>query len=218
MTASVLAFSVQIGSGGFAIAHLVAERLGYRYYDWEITSEAAARAGVSPNEVIAAERVPGFLERMMRRLGAVSAVSIEGSPAFADPSPAVLTTALQAFTSDDYRQFIEKVVLELAERGDAVIVGHASQYTLRKQSGVLRVLVHGSVQTRAERFATEQDVALQEAIDAVKQSDRDRLELLKRAYRFDLLDAAGYDLTVNTDHIEQDVAAEVIAAAAQSIP
>ncbi len=217
MAASVVAFSVQIGSGGFAIARRVAESLGFRYYDWEITSEAAARAGVSPNEVIAAERVPGFLERMMRRLGTVSAVSVEGSPTFAEPSPAVLTTALQAFTSDDYRQFIEKVVLELAERGEAVIVGHASQHTLRHHAGVLRVLVHGSVQTRAQRFALEQDMAMPEALEAVKQSDRDRRELLKRVFHFEWLDAAGYDLTVNTDSMEPEVTTELIVAASAAI-
>ena len=61
MPASVISFSVETGSGGFAIARRVSDRLGFRYYDWEITSEAAARAGVSPNEVIAAERVPSFL-------------------------------------------------------------------------------------------------------------------------------------------------------------
>src|SRR5687768_8495518 len=104
MTANVIALSVQTGSAGFAIAHQVADQLGYRYYDWEITSEAASRAGVSPNEVIAAERVPGFVERMMRRLGAASAVTVEGSPVFGELSPAAWTTALQSLTSDDYRQ------------------------------------------------------------------------------------------------------------------
>src|SRR4051794_29428583 len=122
MPANVVAMSVQTGSGGFAVAHRVAEGLGFRYYDWEITSEAASRAGVSPTEVIAAERVPGFLERMMRRLGAVSTVSLETSAVFSDPSPDIYSTALQGLTSDDYRQFIEKVVLELGEHGSAVIV------------------------------------------------------------------------------------------------
>ena len=67
MTASVIALSIQAGSGGFAVARHLAEELGYRYYDWEITSEAATRAGVTPSEVAASERVPGFFERMMRR-------------------------------------------------------------------------------------------------------------------------------------------------------
>jgi cytidylate kinase len=218
MPASVVSLSVQTGSGGFAVARRVADRLGFRYYDWEITSEAAARAGVSPNEVIAAERVPSFLERMMHRLGAVSTVSLESSPGFSEPSPATWSTALQSLTSDDYRQFIERVVIELAERGEAVIVGHAGQALLRGKPGVLRVLVHASPEIRTKRLAAEQSIDIERAAALVKQSDKDRRELLKRAYHIDWLDAGAYDLAFNTDCVSLDVATETIVAAAQEIP
>jgi cytidylate kinase len=218
MPANVIALSVQTGSGGFTIAHRTADQLGFRYYDWEITSEAAARAGVTPNEVIAAERVPGFMERMMRRLGAVSTVSLEGSAGFGELSPAMYNTALESLTSDDYRQFIERVVRELADRGDAVIVGHAAQHTLRQQPGVLRVLVYGSAAIRAERLASEQGIDLEKAKTTVKQSDKDRTELLKRLYRFDWLDASMYDLALNTDSLSLDYATEAICTAAREWP
>jgi cytidylate kinase len=217
MAASVVALSVQAGSGGYTIAHHVADRLGFRYYDWEITSEAAARAGVTPNDVIAAERVPGFVERIMRRLGAVSTVSIEGGPTFAEPSPAMWNTVIQSLTSDDYRQFIEKVVVELADRGEAVIVGHAAQSTLHDRPGVLKVLLHGSAKKRAARLAAEQATDLDKAAAAVKQSDKDRGELMKRIYHFDWLDAGMYDLTLNTDHLSAEHAADAIARAAEEM-
>ena len=218
MPASVISFSVETGSGGFAIARRVSDRLGFRYYDWEITSEAAARAGVSPNEVIAAERVPSFLERMMRRLGAVSTVSLETSPGFSEPSPAMWSTAIQSLTSDDYRQFIERVVIELADRGEAVIVGHASQCLLRDKPGALRVLVHGSPLLRTERLAAEQGLDRERAAAMVKQSDKDRRELIKRIHHVDLLNAELYDLCLNTDRVSFDLATETIIAAAQEIP
>jgi len=218
MPATVVTLSVQTGSGGFSVAHRVSDELGFRYYDWEITSEAASRAGVTPNEVIAAERVPGFLERMMRRLGAVSTVSLEGSPGFSDPSPAMWNVAVQSLTSDDYRQFIERVVTELAERGDAVIVGHAAQHTLHKSPGVLKVLVYGSSGVRARRLAIEQGIDIERATSTVKQSDKDRADLLKRVYRFDWLDAGMYDLAINTDNLSLDYATEIVLAATKDWP
>jgi CMP/dCMP kinase len=218
MPATAIAFSVQTGSGGFAVARQVAERLGYRYYDWEITSEAAARAGVSPNEVIAAERVPSFVERMMRRLGAASAVTVEGSPLFGELSPAAWTTAIESMTSDDYRQFIERIVTELADQGDAVIVGHASQYTLKDRPGTLRVLVHGSLQNRTERLAVEQELTLDEARMRIKQSDKDRGELLRRIYHFEWLDAAMYDISFKTDRLSLDYVADAVVSAAKDVP
>lgn len=217
MSATVVALSVQTGSGGFALAHRLAEQLGFRYYDWEITSEAAARAGVSPTDVIAAERVPGFIERVMRRLGAASAVSMDGTSVFADPSPAVWTNAIASLDSDSYRPVVERVVLELAEQGEAVIVGHASQYTLRDNPGVLRVLIHGSPSARAERLAQEQSSDIKRAAELIKQSDKDRSELLKRVYHFNWLDANMYDLTVNTDHLTIDYATDVIVQAAKEL-
>ena len=218
MPADVIALSVQVGSGGYAVAHHVADRLGFRYYDWEITTEAASRAGVSPSDVIAAERVPGFLERMMVRLGAVSAMNVEGSAGFADPSPAVWNTALQSLTSDDYRQVIERVVVELAERGSAVIVGHAGQHILRDRPGVLKVLVYGSEKERTERLAGEQAIDFTKAQAMLKQSDKDRRDLLKRLYHFDWLDSTMYDLTLNTDHLSVDFATETVVAAAAEMP
>lgn len=218
MTASVVALSVQAGSGGFTIAHYVAEQLGLRYYDWEITSEAANRAGVPPAEVRASERVPGFLERMMRRLGAVSTVSIEGGASFADPSPQIWNQAVASLNSDEYRPFIERVVTELADQGNALIVGHAGQYLLRDRPGVLKVFVHGSEPVRAQRLAIEQDTDPQIALANIKQSDKDRADLLKKVYGFNWLDASKYDLTINTDRISVDAAVDAIIAAAKNIP
>lgn len=218
MTANVIALSVETGSAGFAVAHQVTERLGFRYYDWEITTEAAALAGVPPSDVAAAERVPGFFERFMRRLGAASAMSIEGTTGFIDPSPEIWDTALQSLSSDEYRKLIERVVKELAERGDAVIVGHAGQYLLRERPSTLRVLIHGSLAARKQRLALEQNISSDEAEALIKQSDKDRRELLRRLYRFEWTDAAMYDIAINTDRVPPEIAAEAIVSFARHVP
>jgi cytidylate kinase len=217
MPANVITLSVLAGSGGYSIAHHVADRLSLRYYDWEITSEAARRAGVEPSDVIASERVPGFFERMMSRLGAVSAISVEGGAGFADPSPAVWDTALQSFTSDTYRQVIEQVVEELANQGNAVIVGHAGGHILRERGNVLRVFITGSLARRSERLALEQGIDFVKAEGLVKQSDKDRRGLLKSLYNFDWLDSSNYDLTLNTDHLDVDFAADTVVGAAEAM-
>ena len=218
MPANVVALSVETGSAGFAIAHQVADRLGFRYYDWEITTRAAELAGVPPSDVAAAEHVPGFFERFMRRLGAASAMSIEGTTGFIDPSPEIWDTALQTLGSDEYRKLIESVVKELALRGDAVIVGHAGQYLLRERPSTLRVLIHGSLPVRRERLASEQGIAPDEAETMLKQSDKDRRELLRRLYRFEWTDASMYDLAINTDRLPPETAAEAIVSFADHMP
>ncbi len=218
MAAKVIALSVQNGSGGYTIARRVAEELSFRYYDWEITSEAARLAGVPPTDVVAAERVPSFFERTMRRLGAISTMTMEGSPGFAEPSPALWSTALESLTSDDYRQFIEEVVKQLGSTGDAVIVGHAGQHLLRDQPGVLKGFIHGSLPVRAVRHAIEQGISRDEAMKLLTQSDKDRRTLLRAVYHFDWADASAYDLTLNTDSFSEEWAIDAIVSAAREMP
>jgi cytidylate kinase len=212
MTAGVVTFSNQIGANGGAIARAVAEKLRYRYYDWEVLSQAAAEAGVSPEvvAVAAAERAPTFIERMMRRLASASETE--------DAQPAAPGQRQSILTSDDYRQFIEHVVRELADRGDAVIVGHAGQAILRDRAGVLRVLLTGTVERRAERLAAAQGVAAEQARETVQQSDRQRRDFFRRAYQMDWLDASHYHVCLNTDRLSVDLARDMIVACAREIP
>jgi CMP/dCMP kinase len=217
MAANVVVLSVQNGSAGYTIARRVAEALSFRYFDWEITLEAADIAGVPPSDVVAAERVPGFFERTMRRLGAISTMTMEGSPGFTDPSPAVWNTALQSLTSDDYRQFVEAVIKQLATNGDAVIVGHAGQHILHDRPGVLKGFIHGSLPVRAQRHAIEQGIGVEEAKKALMQSDKDRRNLLRTVYHFDWSDASNYDITVNTDRFSEEWAIETIVSAVREM-
>jgi len=218
MPATVVTFTVQLGSSGFAIAHQVADRLGYRYFDWEITSEAAARAGVSPEDVAASEHVPSFLERIMRRLLSASAIGTEESSVVIAAEPALVNAAVQSLGSEDYRRFIEKVVVELAEHGDAVIVGHAAAVILKEKAGTLKVLIHGSSAQRKHRLASEQDLSAAEAEQMIRQSDKDRYELFSRAYKINWLDATNYDLAFKTDRSEEGLIVDTIIDAVKVVP
>jgi cytidylate kinase len=212
MTAAVVTFSNQIGANGGSIARAVAEKLRFRYYDWEVLSQAAAEAGVSPEvvAVAAAERAPNLLERMMRRLAAAPDVEETPTP------PAGQRQSI--FTSDDYRQFIEHVVRELAQRGEAVIVGHASQFVLTDRPGVLRVLLYGSVEQRVRRLSATQGTNPDLARQTVTQSDRQRSDFFKRTYHGDWLDARTYDVALNTDRLTVELARDMIVACAREVP
>jgi len=211
MTASVITFSTQMGTGGSRIARAVAEKLRYRYYDWEVISQAASEAGVSP-EVLAvatSERAPGFFERMMARLAGPG----EGEEASSGPSP----LRPNLLTSDDYRQFIDRVVRELGSRGDAVIVNHSGQAVLRDLPGVLKVLVTGSLNRRAERLAQSQGTDAAAARKLIEDSDRQRADYYKRVHRLDWLSMSNYDLALNVDHVSPELAVDMVAATAREM-
>lgn len=214
MGATTVTVTVQLGSGGFAIARELADRLGYRYYDWEVTSQAAEEAGVSPDVVASAERLPSMAERIMERF--FSAGFYAGDiPEAVVPTSTTMDTAIHALGSANYRDLIAQVVTNLAQRGSSVIVGHASQVILREQPGVLKVLVHGSAGRRAARLAADESMPLSQAQAAILASDRDRANFFKHYYRVNWLDSGLYDLAINTDALPDDLATAVLLTVAQ---
>jgi cytidylate kinase len=216
MTAKTITFSIEVGSGGFEIARAVAEKLKYRYYDWEIVNEIASKVGAAPDQVAAAaERLPSLAERIMQQLAFVSYASPESS--LGDPSPDTLRSALQTQSDDQYRKLIEVLVRDLGNRGEAVIVGHASQLTLANTPGVLKVLIHGSLARRQERMAAERGISPAEAEGVVKQLDKQRATFFKKVHGVDWLEASHYDLSIGTDQLELSDAEEWILSAAESL-
>jgi CMP/dCMP kinase len=212
MTASVVTFATQVGAGGNTISRAVAERLNYRFYDWEIISRAAQEAGVSPEVLAVAttERQPSFLERVLGRLAGFDVEEDAATPG--------VTSAPNLLGSEDYRQFIEHVVKELGNQGEAVIVNRAGQVLLNDVPGVFRVLVHGSPERRAERIAANQGRDIHEVRKMLADSDRQRGEYLKRVYHTDWLAGTNYDIAINTDRVNQELAVDMIVTAAREVP
>ena len=216
MTAKTVTFSIEVGSGGFEIARDVAEQLKYRYYDWEIVNEIATKVGAAPDQVAAAaERLPSLAERIMQQLAFVSYASPESS--LSDPIPDTLRSALQTQSDEQYRKLIEVLVRDLGSRGEAVIVGHASQLTLAKTPGVLKVLIHGSFDKRRERLAAERGISGTEAESVLKQLDKQRATFFKKVHGVDWLEAGLYDLSLSTDQLSLSDAKAWILAAANSL-
>jgi cytidylate kinase len=214
MSANTITVSVQLGSGGFEIARTISDKLGFRYYDWEVTSQAAEEAGVSAEIVASAERVPSLAERIMERF--FSAGFYAGDiPEAVVPTSATMDTAIQTLNSSNYRDMLAHIVKDLASRGSSVIVGHNAQLTLAGRPNVLKLLLHGSVEKRATRLVADEGLDLEKAVAAVKRSDQDRQNYFKHYFKVNLLDASLYDLTINTDSLTTDEAISIVLQAAQ---
>jgi cytidylate kinase len=192
------------GAGGTQIGHLVAERLGFRYIDDEIIARAAAKGGISPDDVADEERRKSALSRMLRELGRGSAVEsygLGGATGLPAEGPA----------PEAIRGFIQDAVEETAGQGDVVIVAHAASRALSGQREVLRVLVTASPDTRAQRLSQAHGIDSKEAKRSVKEADAARGDYLRRFYGVDVELPTQYDLVVNTDVLSFEQAAELIA-------
>jgi cytidylate kinase len=205
----VVAISRATGAEGERIGTLVAERLGFRYVDEEIISRAAEKQGVDPAAIADAERRKSVILRVLEGLGQSGAAGASpGGPMW------VPDDATELAQSHDVRALIRETIHETAARGDVVIVAHAAAFALAGRDDLLRVLVTAPVRTRTRRLAEARGGDQAQAAKELKRSDEARAAYLKTFYDIERELPTHYDVVLNTEVLEPDAAADVIARAA----
>lgn len=208
MNTRVIAVTRQVGSAGEEVARAVAENLSFRYIDYQIIQDAAREAGVSPETVSDAEHTPSLVTRILEALAKNPSMPVA---AWADPVP---LSASPLITSADYRTFVEEVIRDLATEGNCLIVGHASQVILKDRMDTLKVLVTGSTKMRVRRVMAGMAVDEKTALKTVEKTDAERVDYFRRFYDTGYLTPWTYDLTINTDHLNPEQAAQIVGLAA----
>ena len=208
MNTRVVSITRQVGVAGEEVAYAVARRLGFRVIDYQVIQKAAQEAGVSPETVSEAEHTPSLMTRILESLARNPSVPVA---AWADPLP---LAAIPLYTSGDYRKFVEDVIRDVADQGSCVIVGHASGVILRERLDTLRALVTGSRKHRCRRIEAGMEVDEKTALKTVERTDGERVDYFRRFYDAGFLSPWAYDLCINTDHVNPEQAAELIALAA----
>ncbi len=172
----VITISRTIGSGGEEIAHELAKRLGVKCYGSLILDSIAKQGKVN--------------NKTMTLLHEKHSKS----------STAWLYSMLSGrnVKKDDYLHFLEVTIRWLYHKG-GVILGRGGNLVLTGRD-VLRVRIAGSVETCAKRIAMQDRTSLAEAKKKVRESNKDRGELIWKMFRKRLNDPLHFDLTINTDH------------------
>lgn len=196
----VVTIGRQFGSGGRELGRKLAEKLGYKYYDKELLSEAAKRAGVSEEFFEKTdERFPKFLNGVFSFAFGLNPVS------YFSGSTSISSDSLYRAQSD----FIHS----LADKDSCVIVGRTSDYVLRDHPRVVNVFVHAPIEACIDRVARRDG----------EDTDRDKIKakinkvnkLRANYYNFytdkTWGDAKSYHLTFDTSVMPMDDIVELIA-------
>ncbi len=203
MDCRVIGISRSLGAGGEEVAHLVAEKLGFRLVDDEIVARAAEKAGVTPASMEKVERSPSLIERILKYMGTAPVEA--GFGAYIPPAVGA---------SESYEGIITSVIREVAAAGNVVILAHGASIPLAGTPGLLRVLVTGSTEARARRLAPPGSDSGR-ARKQIEESDAQRRDYLQRFYDVRQESPSHYDLIVNTDMITPESAAALIATGAR---
>ncbi len=216
MSFQVVCISRTLAAGGEIVGQAVAQRMGFHYMDREIIAKAAERAKVDPSVVAAAEHRQPLIRRLIEAIGVAQVLADPAGFSSGVPTESYYAPGLTPLPAlpEDYRALIRETIQEIANRGQAVIVAHAASMALLGRRDVLRVFITASPETRASRLVTAGHVPDEtEAATIVAQSDRERREYIRSFYKLKEELPTHYDLTINTDVLTFEQAAQLILSA-----
>jgi cytidylate kinase len=184
---AVVTIAHETGSGGPEIGIELAKRLGFRYVDREMLSEAAQRYGVGEDKLTELdEKKPSLFERF----------DVE---------------------TRQYITVLQSALLDTAEHDNVVINSRGGQMLLRGISHVLRIFVIAPFELRVKRVMKKMTGQAQESVDVrttaemVRRSDQEKHGRIRYLYDVNWGDPALYDLVLNTEKVSVDAYVGAIA-------
>ena len=188
---AIIVISHEMGAGGPEIGQRLAERLGYKYVDHELISDAAHRYGL--------------LEEKLSHL---------------DESKPSLFERFDAETRR-YITVIQTALYEFAEHDNVILMGRGGQWLLRGIPHVIRLRVIAPFDVRVKRLGkkpwgqTGEQASQRTITDMVRRDDTEKIGRMRYLYEVDTRDAALYDLVINSEKLAIEAAVELVAGLAR---
>ena len=198
MQKKIITISREFGSGGRSIGKAVAEKLGFDYYDSELSQRVAEETGFSAEYIAdAGEYAPG--KSML-------------SYAFSSGTPHTGTS----MNATDYLWAAQcRIIKELAEKGNCVIVGRCADYILRDRDDCLHVFIHADKAYKAKRIVELYGVTDKSPEKRLADKDTKRKVNYKYFTGREWGNIENYHICLNSALFGQDVCADIIADAAE---
>ncbi len=186
---SVIAITMQYGSGGKEIGAKLAAELQLPLYDGRLSEEAARQSGLSSRLFDTTE----FFEN-----GRFSR--------FSDISASAPVLGIEDVI------YVEqaRIIREAAERGPCVIVGKGCCKVLEDMPGVLRVFIHADIECRGVRIMDEFSVTKAYAMKLIRTEDRRRNNFLKTYLGNQFSRMEGYHLCIDSGFFDIDGAVRIV--------
>ena len=183
----VITVEREYGSRGAEFAHHLAEHLGWKLIDQCMIEEIAQKAGVTTKLV---ERCDERLDPWYYRFGkAFWHGSLERMPALPEND---------VFDSERMVEFVRKYLLEIAEKGNVVVVGRGAASVLARAPGVFHIFVYASVWRKVKWFQEQFPEHAGDAEQELLATDRRRAAYIRRYFDQDWADRRLYHLMMNS--------------------
>ncbi len=200
----------QCGSGGSEVGRIVARRANLHYLDHEIIDEVARRSGMAVEQVERQdEQSSGPVGYMLEAVNTNTLFNMNYSRVLQHPTPSALVLPYE----QAYFHLTQRVVLEMASAGNAVLIGRGSQFLLRGLPRVLHVYIFAPLPRRIENVSYHFRLTRAQAVDFIERRDGETENYLRYHYGSDGSQPELYHLLINTGLFSFETAADLIAQA-----
>ena len=196
----VITIGRQYGSAGHDIGQMVAEALGYKFYDKDLVEIAAKKSNISKEAVddIDEKATSSFLYSLAS--GNYSLRGITGPLYYEMPLNDKLFIAQS------------QVIKDVAGRDNCVIVGRCADYVLddAKNVDLLNVFIYADQDFRIRRVKETFNITERQAKDRVIKTDKQRRIYYSYYSNRDWGSMSNYDMCLNTCKLGIKTAANII--------
>lgn len=189
----IVSIEREYGCGGGEIAQLLAQQLGWKLWDQQLTEEIA-RLAECPKAIVERreERTDPLYYRLFKSF---LRGSYEGS---------LNAHKLKVVDSESILRLTQSVVLHAAKKGNSVIVGRGSQHFLKDRPDTLRVFLYAPREDKVRRLLGR-GKNVDEAEELVDTVDRERADFIQKYFGVEWPDRAIYHTMINTAVGDQTV-------------
>ncbi|MDE7029885.1 MAG: cytidylate kinase-like family protein [Lachnospiraceae bacterium] len=190
----IITISRETGSGGHTVGRLLADMLGYEFYDKEIVASAASRMGIDKKLILENGENMSDQDYIDMKSGFIPHYKKAEVP------------------YGEIKEAQDKVIRSIARKGNCVIVGRGADYILRGREDVLHVFIHADMDHRVRRVQRHEGVTDQEERirKELEQKDRSRATYYRYFTQKEWGRVENYTLVLDTGTFTKTQCAELI--------
>ncbi|MDQ2777865.1 MAG: cytidylate kinase-like family protein [Acidobacteriota bacterium] len=182
----VITLEREYGSGGGGIAKQLADKLGWQLWDRQVTCEIASRLKCDIRAVEQREeRCDTTFYRLMKTFMRGSYEDQLGG------------SGVELLDADRLAAMFEKIVIDLASKGNCVIVGRGSTWFLRDNPDAFHVFLYAPHEEKMRRIKASGN-SQSEAEELIERVDRERATFVKKYYNKNWPQRDLYHMMLNT--------------------
>lgn len=195
----VITISRQFGAGGLTLSKMISKKIGYALFDTEILQMVAEKANVSTDWVKSMEKeAGGKFQKLISGLVSKSLVD------------KILADDRGYIDEEIYVDLLSKIIIRIADEGNAVIIGRGSQYILKGRRDVISILLVAEKESRVAFIESHYNLSRKQALQLINTEEKRRSSLYKKFGIEDYDEPRLYDMVINTSKVDLETACDLV--------